>query len=72
MTYNDQSLEYIRNQYKVPAYKGVKVIAYGKPGVITGASGAYLKIKLDHESISAPYHPTDGMDYLIENKEQTS
>lgn len=58
------SLEYIRNHYGVKAMKGGRVNAYGKPGVITGASGPHLLIKLDGEKHSNPYHPTDGIEYL--------
>lgn len=59
------SLEYIRNYYGVPAKKGGRVNAYGKPGTITGARHAHLLIKLDGEQQSArPYHPTDGIEYL--------
>lgn len=59
------SLEYIRNYYGVPAKKGGRVNAYGKPGTITGARNAHLLIKLDGEQQhSRPYHPTDGIEYL--------
>ena len=52
-------LEYIRIYYGVPAIKG-KVIGYnGKLGVITGASGPYVKIKLEGEKHALPYHPSD-------------
>lgn len=63
------SLEYIRDYYTVPARKGVRVNAYGKPGTITGASGAHLLIKLDGEKHSNPYHPRDGIDYLADSVE---
>ena len=39
--------QYIRDYYGVPAYKGVRVNAYGKEGVITGADNAYILIRLD-------------------------
>ena len=58
------SLAYIRNYYGVPAKKGVRVKAYGKPGTITGASNAHLLIKLDGEQRSNPYHPTHDIEYL--------
>lgn len=58
------SLEYIRNYYGVRAKKGGRVKAYGTPGTITGARNAHLLIKLDGEQCSAPYHPTDGIEYL--------
>jgi len=53
------SLEYIRNYYEVPAKKG-KIIAYkGRLGVITGASGPYVKVRLEGDRNSLPYHPAD-------------
>lgn len=58
------SLAYIRNYYGVPAKKGVRVKAYGKPGTVTGASNAHLLIKLDGEQRSNPYHPTHDIEYL--------
>jgi len=58
------SLEYIRVYYQVPAKKGSRVKAYGESGVITGASGPHLLIKLDGQKHSNPYHPTDGIEYL--------
>ncbi|HEY1029777.1 MAG TPA: hypothetical protein VGE28_19360 [Pseudomonas sp.] len=65
------SLEYIRNYYGVPAKKGGRVNAYGKPGTITGARNAHLLIKLDSEQHSNSYHPTDGIEYL-ESKPSTT
>lgn len=52
-------LEYIRNYYKVPATKG-KVVAYkGKLGVITGANGPHVKVRLEGEKHALLYHPSD-------------
>jgi hypothetical protein len=56
-------LQYVRDYYGVPAYKGVKVEAYGKPGVIAGGEGPHVLIKLDGEKHARPYHPTDGITY---------
>jgi hypothetical protein len=58
--------QYIRDYYGVPAYSGVRVNAYGKEGVIVGAEGAYVMIRLDGDKIARPYHPTDGITYKIE------
>lgn len=55
--------EYIRNHYGVPAKKGMRVTADGKPGVITGYTGASIRIRLDGEKHSAPWHPTWRMEY---------
>jgi hypothetical protein len=59
-------LQYIRDYYAVPAYRGVKVNAYGKEGVITGGDGSYVMIRLEGNAFSRPYHPTDGITYKIE------
>ena len=68
MMRNYDPLQYVRDYYNVPAYKGVKVTAYGKIGVITGADGPYISIRLDGEKHSRPYHPTDGITYQIEQQ----
>lgn len=55
-------LEYIREYYGVPATKG-KVVKYkDKLGVITGASGPRVKVRLDGEKNAFPCHPND-LDY---------
>lgn len=55
------SLEYIRKYYRVPAKRG-KIVQYkanGKLGVITGASGPHVNVRLDGEKVALPYHPDD-------------
>lgn len=61
-----KSLEYIKQYYGVDAKRGQRVIAYGKPGVITGADGQYIRIRLDGQKHSDNYHPTDGIEYLTD------
>jgi len=69
-------LAYIRQYYKVPAYKG-KRVQYtevdGKKwkGTITSAEGTYLRIKKDGDKSTyfAPFHPTYNIEYLEENKD---
>lgn len=56
-------MEYIKHYHAVPARRGLRVIANGKPGVITGSRGAYLRIRLDGMRISRLYHPTWNIDY---------
>jgi hypothetical protein len=52
-------LEYIRNYYDVPAKRG-KVVSYnGSLGVITGASGSHVKVRLEGQKNALPYHPSD-------------
>lgn len=62
--------QYIRDYYNVPAYKGVRVNAYGKEGVIEGAEGAYLLIRVEGRTFPDRYHPTDGITYKIEGVAQ--
>lgn len=56
---------YVRRTYGVPAYNGVRVIAYGKPGTIVKpqAPDHYVHILLDGEKHDRPYHPTDDIEY---------
>lgn len=63
-------LEYVRNYYNVPAYKGVRISYQGKQGVIVDGDGPYISIRLDGETIARPYHPKDGITYLIEQATQ--
>lgn len=68
------SLEYIRNAYGVPAKRGQRVHYTGNQnapsryGTITGASGAHLKIRMDGDRLSQPYHPTWELEYLEESQ----
>lgn len=57
------SFDYIKSYYGVDAKRGQRVVANGKPGVITGADGQYVTIRLDGEKHAKPYHPIDGIDY---------
>lgn len=57
--------EYVQQYYQVPACIGRRVIAYGKPGVITTDFGHYVGIVLDEDRKRRPdrYHPVDGIEY---------
>lgn len=63
------SFDYVREHYGVPAKRGKRVIADGKPGRITSADGARIRIRLDGNKQSTLWHPTwrinylDGVDY---------
>jgi hypothetical protein len=59
-------LEYILEYYGVPAEINRRVIVYGKPGIIVGASGPHIRVNLDDDppGRDGPYHPTDGVEYL--------
>lgn len=66
------SLEYIRTSYNVPANRGQRVRYSGdkgpkasaREGVITGAHGAHIRIRMDGDSFSNIYHPTWELEYL--------
>ena len=60
------SIGYIRQHYSVPAKVGGKVRFMGKDGVIVGAWGAYLRVRL-RDGI-ANLHPTWGVEYLQEQE----
>ena len=59
-------LQYVRDYYGVPAYKGMRVSVYGKEGVITGGDGSYICVRVDGQKHSGNYHPTDGVVYKVE------
>ena len=65
-----EALAYIREAYDVPARKGGRVEYTGGKapalGTIIGAEGAHLRIRLDGQKHSLPYHPTWKLKYLPE------
>ncbi len=62
------SLEYIRNTYGVPAKRGgiVEYSGAGRTlrGVITGADGAHVRVRLEGGKFSMKFHPTWKLRYL--------
>lgn len=66
------SMDYIRKTYGVPAKRGGR-IAYGCEGIglrcgtIIGSRGAYLRIRLDGETVTRNYHPDWNMVYMTPN-----
>jgi len=56
--------DYVKQYYGVDWKRGQRVVAYGKPGVITGTEGQYLRIRLDGQKHSDNYHPLDGIEYI--------
>lgn len=60
------TLKYIRDQYGVPARRGMQVIVNGGRGVITGATkaGAYINVRFGQEKRPTPCHPTWEVQYL--------
>lgn len=65
--YKPDCCAYVRNYYGVPAYVGMRVRVGGREGVIVRAKSDlhYVHIRLDGETRSSVYHPTDGVEYLV-------
>jgi len=63
-------MDYIRRTYGVPAKVGGKVMFEGRPGVIVGSHGPYLKIRIDGHVRN--YHPTWHLVYLPQTKKAES
>ncbi|RIZ48186.1 hypothetical protein [Pseudomonas aeruginosa] len=61
-----QPLEYVCQQYGVPAHIGRMVIACGQPGIIVEDRGNYIGVALDSDPTKAVnnYHPTHDVEYL--------
>lgn len=62
--------DYVRLYYRVPAYIGVRVkLRNGREGVLVqgpGRGDQYLHVRFEGETrVSGPYHPTDGIEYLV-------
>jgi hypothetical protein len=51
------SLSYVRNYYRVPAYRGGLVTVDGHNGRITSANESIF-VRLDEDGSRAPWHPT--------------
>ena len=60
-------LEYIRRAYNVPVKKGTRILYKDRKGIIIGARGPYLLIRLDGDKQAMLYHPTWEIEYLGEN-----
>ncbi|MBF6277033.1 hypothetical protein [Nocardia nova] len=62
------SMQWVRDNYRVPAKRGGRVRYTGdrtpQLGTITGTVHGSLRIRLDGEKNSAPYHPTWELEYL--------
>jgi len=57
------SIQWIRDQYRVPAKRGGRVLfdwPAGNPrgGTIVGASGPHLRVRLDGDRHTSRLHPT--------------
>jgi len=67
MSASEDALEYIRNYYRVPAFKKAKIKYRGQPGEIRGGTGAYLLVRLEEAKANIKCHPTWEIEY-IENE----
>lgn len=53
------AFDYVREHYGMPwVGRGVRVLAGGKPGVITDATH-YIMVRLDGQKHANPWHPSD-------------
>lgn len=64
------SIKDIREQYKVPARVGGRVIYHStrgpKRGTITGAKDGFVLVMIDGEGLALPHHPKWKLEYLEE------
>ena len=60
---SDDPLTYIRETYGVPAYVGARIKFEGRAGVIDGAYGAYLNVRLKGGKRNIRLHPTWHVEY---------
>jgi hypothetical protein len=51
------NLSAIREKFGVPARRGVAVEVDGQPGIITGMSGDFVRVKLRGREAGVPFHP---------------
>jgi len=58
------SLEYIRNYYNVPAFKGAKVKYKGTEATIKGGRSQYIVLEFADKSMNGNYHPTWEIEYI--------
>lgn len=59
-----RSLSYVREQYGVPAKRGMRVIHEGRDhGIITCGTGAHVRVRFEGDKYSVPCHPLS-LDYL--------
>lgn len=60
------SLEYVREQYKVPAEIGRRIRMDGRPGIIIADRGHYVGVNFDADKpgVVKNCHPTWRMEYL--------
>jgi len=69
-------MQWVRDNYHVPAMRGGRVRYTGdrspRLGTITGTRHGSLRIRLDGEKHSAPFHPTWELEYLPKSLNSSS
>lgn len=53
------NLAAIRTKFGVPARRGHVVQVNGRPGIITGMSGDFVRVRLEGSDAGLPFHPHD-------------
>ena len=61
------TLAYVRDMYRVPAFVGCRVKAIGAPGEIVGGRNAYLQVHIDGDPKGHRryFHPTYQIEYEV-------
>lgn len=59
------TLAWIRQYYNVPAFRGVEVAYQGKPAVILGGRGPYVRLRVEGERHPVVDHPTFAVSYPV-------
>lgn len=57
------SLEWIRRNYNVPAFKGLEIACQGEAAVIVGGHGPYLRLRVGYQRRLISVHPTHAIVY---------
>lgn len=47
--------------------RGMRVMIYGKPGLVTAGAGGYVRVRFDGEKRSVPCHPHSAAVYYNED-----
>jgi hypothetical protein len=64
-------MKWIRDRYKVPAKRGMKVAAQGERGIIIGSKNGYLRIQIEGRKKNLLFHPTWEMKYFPQKAKKT-
>lgn len=57
------SLAWIRQNYNVPAFRGVEVTYHGKPAVIVSGAGPWIRLRVPGQKRIVVNHPTYATTY---------